>query len=373
METSKLFVVALALIAVGCGRPSTTGKSDVASGTSGGGATAAGADAGNTFRMKLHTVMDSEGTGKQACTYLVPTDWQANDKLTWYPTNYLTPVIQRSIITSADGLTQIDMVSAMSITFGHGPGGSFGMNPPQSVSKFLIKGWKAEHAGVPFEVISEQDTKLGSGYFGAVGSPVAYATQGDVKLRFKKNGHAVIAKLRGRVDVGKTPETQTMIGGSMSEGSWLLTNGWTATAPEDKLEAAMRLLGVVMTSYREDPHFYNVVTQCQSIIQQNFYARQNAIMRTSQIISQTNDQISDSIMSSYNNQEAAQEHAVQGFDDYIRGVDRYNDEGTTVIVPNDYSHTWSDGAGNYILSDNSGFNPNETNITGSWHECPLQQ
>src|SRR6202011_2462989 len=110
----------------------------------------------------------------------------------------------------------------------------------------------------------------------------------------------------------------TAMGGSMYEGGWRITETFVVTAPEDKMDEAMKVLGIVLTSSRLDPHFFNTVVQTQKIISDAFYSQQRQIAQISQIISQTNDAISDTIMRSYHSGQAAEDKEMSGFDDYLR-------------------------------------------------------
>jgi len=148
---------------------------------------------------------------------------------------------------------------------------------------------------------------------------------------------------------------------------------FTVTAPEERFPEAMKMFGLIIGSSKMDPHFYNTVVQAQQIIQKNFYARERQIMETSRIISQTNDEIIDSMNQSYHASETADEKELTGFDDYIRGIDRYNEgEGSEVSLPSGYAHAWSDGNGKYLVSDEHGLDPNVGGPNGTWHEMEKQ-
>jgi len=56
-----------------------------------------------------------------------------------------------------------------------------------------------------------------------------------------------------------TIPTTTAIGGTMYEGGWVISNAYTVTAPSERLPDAMKLFGIVLASYRVDPHFFNTV------------------------------------------------------------------------------------------------------------------
>jgi hypothetical protein len=199
------------------------------------------------------------------------------------------------------------------------------------------------------------------------------AAHGSVKLSYSKDGDPYIVKIQARLDSFETNAMPTAIGGSIQEGGWVISNWFAVAAPEDRIEDAMKLAGIVLASVRTDVHFFNAVMQARNVIQQNFYSRERQIMQTSQIISQTNDAISDSIESSYETQQAAQDKEVTAFDDTIRGIDKYNGDDGKVDLPSGYSHAWSDGNGTYIVSEDHLYDPNVSGAGGTWHELEKSQ
>ncbi len=326
---------------------------------------------GNVLQLTLHEVMDTEGTGKLAGTYLLPDGYEATDEVTWIPDNYLTPVVGTTTLQSDDGSILMESMSGLQICFGHSPAGSTGIDPPKSVCAFLINDWKKKHPGLAFSVVDKKNTPVPEDSQSPPGGRM-YSNRGDVQLRYAKDGTDFLVKIHAKIFVMETTPVTTAIGGTLYEGSWVIQNNYTVTAPEDRFPDAMKLFGIVLASYRIDPHFYNTVVQAQAIIQRNFYSNQRQIMETSRIISQTNDQMIDSINQSYQANRATNEKEVTGFDDYIRGIDRYNEEGGEVSLPSGYAHAWSDGNGKYLVSDEHGYDPNVGGPNGTWHEMEKQ-
>jgi hypothetical protein len=345
-----------------------TGGAVASQGTSGNATSSSNSGgSGTTYKMTLHKVMDPEGTGKLACTYLLPDGWTAQDQIKWFPQNLLTPVIGASVMKSADGLVELDTMSGANFSFSHSPPGDTGIMPPKRTTDFLISAWKKDHPGVNFEVLDRQDTPVDTSSTPTPQGSSLHATRGVVKLRFKKGGQVLVTKSQARIDVFQTDPMETGMGIAY-EGGWLVTSAYAVTAPEDQLDAAMKLSGIVLTSVRTDPHFYNTVVQVQQMQQQAFKAQQGQIAEISHIISQTNDQISDTIMGSYNTSQAAEQKEVTGFDDYIRGVDKYQTGDGPVDLPSGYAHAFSDDNGHYIVTDNHLYDPNVGNTGPNWHE-----
>ena len=66
-------------------------------------------------------------------------------------------------------------------------------------------------------------------------------------------------------------------------------------------------------------------------------------------------------MRGYESRQATLDQCHQRFSDYIRGVDRYQNPNLTypVALPSGYQEAWANGSGQYIMSNNSNFNPNQ--------------
>src|SRR5579862_5541453 len=322
---------------------------------------------GTQIRLALHKVMDTTGTGKVAGTYLLPDGYSATDEIKWIPDDYLTPVVGSSTLKSSDGRVVIESMSGLETNFGHSPAGAFGVDPPESVSGFLLRAWKKAHSDLKFTVIDKQDSDIPDATQNGAGFRM-FGKRGVIKLQYVKDGATYQVKSHARIDVMTTIPETTAIGGTMYEGGWVISNAYTVTAPKEQLPEAMKLFGIVLASYRIDPHFFNTVMQARDIIQRNFYGRLGQIMETSRIISQTNDEISASIDSAYKATQATEDREATNFDDTIRGIDRYQESEGDVSLPSGYAHAWSDGNGTYIVTDQALYDPNVSGPGGTWHE-----
>jgi uncharacterized protein YceK len=63
---------------------------------------------GAQIGLTLHKVMDANGTGKLAGTYLLPEGYTAEDEIKWIPNDYLTPVVGTTTMKSDDGSVVTD-------------------------------------------------------------------------------------------------------------------------------------------------------------------------------------------------------------------------------------------------------------------------
>ncbi|MGA8754313.1 hypothetical protein [Candidatus Deferrimicrobium sp.] len=68
---------------------------------------------------------------------------------------------------------------------------------------------------------------------------------------------------------------------------------------------------------------------------------------------------------SYRKRSESQDRISQSFSEYVRGVETYRNpyEGRPVQLPSGYSDAWVNARGEYLLSNNAGFNPNVGDTT----------
>jgi hypothetical protein len=280
----------------------------------------------------------------------------------------MTPVVGSSKLKSPDGELEFDSMSGLERNFARAPTGNTGELPPKRFASYLLKGWREDHPGVSVKVVALQDVPVAIRPGQVPQGIQARMVRGLVKLTYRKAGKTYLVKTQATMLAGQSIPTQTPFGGEMYEGGWLIGDFYQVSAPEARLPEAMKVAGIVLTSSRQDPHWFSLVAKVQQQISQAIYSGVAAAGRMSQIISQTNDAISDSIMSSYSANQTAEDESVQGFDDYIRGIDRYQDNDGRVGLPSGYSHAWKDDQGNYLVTDDHLYDPNVSGPGGTWHE-----
>jgi hypothetical protein len=135
-------------------------------------------------------------------------------------------------------------------------------------------------------------------------------------------------------------------------------------APAGKLDAQEKLFKAIIASMQIQPAWQARVGQ----VQQNIAAtRAKGEADRARIRAQSAEDVRKIQNDSIRNQQHAQDVQHQQFSQYIRDVESYRDPNTgqQVELSNQYGHAWSNGAGEYILSDSPNFNPN-AHVNGSW-------
>jgi hypothetical protein len=117
-----------------------------------------------------------------------------------------------------------------------------------------------------------------------------------------------------------------------------------------------------------DPQWQARITQSALKMQQ---IKQKGIQDRAKIVSKNAEDIRKIQQEGYENQQRGQDQSAHGFDQYIRGTETYQNPNTgeKVDLDSSYGHAWVNNSGEYLLSDQAGFNPN-TVLKESW--TPLQ-
>ncbi len=127
------------------------------------------------------------------------------------------------------------------------------------------------------------------------------------------------------------------------------------------------LANIFVNSFRLDKRWYGRFIQVQRqwiAFQQQQIADAGAL---SDAISRANDQFDQAMMKTWDNRQRAEERASREFSEYIRGTENYSDPVNDIQVelPGGYGHAWTNTMGEYILTDDSGFDPNR-NSNADW-------
>ena len=313
--------------------------------------------AGLTKFLK-HEVVDRDVTKMTVSTYLLPEQWTAEDKFMWEYRDCFNPIRYQASWKSGDGLLEIHSVPDIAGTWMRNPMGVQGVRPPASavaaISDFLRKSSKLQALKF-IETKTVPGQKQPDYVQGNTKSQVK-VENGIVKIEFTKNGQPYEGECYGTLTVMRTV-TQGFA--PMETDGWTLSGLSSCAAPKGRIEECKKVALTIRSSAKMTLPFYNRYTQVQKLLQNQAYARIYQAGQISKIISQTNDEISKSISDSYWDRQRSNDRINQNFSDYVRGVDRYNEPGgSEVQLPSGYGNAWVNNKGEYLMSDQSSFDPN---------------
>jgi hypothetical protein len=127
-------------------------------------------------------------------------------------------------------------------------------------------------------------------------------------------------------------------------------------APQGQLEASEKLFELIVTTYHADPAWQARVTQTAQNVQRT---ELKGVQDRSAIVAKNADDIANIRRQQFENQQRTQDRTAEGFSQMTRGVESYRnpDTGETVELSNLYGNAWVNNRGEYLLSDQPGFDP----------------
>lgn len=138
---------------------------------------------------------------------------------------------------------------------------------------------------------------------------------------------------------------------------WTMNDPRGVRAPAGQLDEARALIEAISLSIQRNPHYAAVIMDLQHKINMQ---QLDALARRGEIARQGREEAWNTYQKGVRKQQAAQIENNRKFLDYIRDVDHFRDtDGSTVNLPSLYSNVYSNGNGEYILTNEPTYDPND--------------
>jgi hypothetical protein len=329
----------------------------------------------NTLKFKNYQCIDTQGIGIEAFHLLVPIDWQSEGKVNWVMDNPGMPASSYLRVWKPGQKEEFNIYPNQSLFWSTNPlvaamfpVGSkyFGMEvlepmkSDQALKKIVIPRFRPAIAD--YKIIKEEhlDDIIGqAGGYVTYGNGVSGTSEASkIRIEYTEDGTLVEEEIYCAVE--SLIMQMQGLQGTVTNIDWYVSHIASFKAEKGKLDVNARLFQTMVYSLKVDPQWFNKYNQVISyLVQQQIKQIQNAA-QLSKIISQTNDQISDSIMDSYNQREAVDDKIAESFSQYMRGVDEYSNpvNNSSVELPSGYQNAWTNELGEYILADSANYDPN---------------
>ena len=317
------------------------------------------------LKLVKHKVMDRDGTGDVASTFLIPEDWKVQDKLYWEYGDATVPVRFKSLMQNGDKSMQIQSYPDVRTYWTTGPTGTAGRRPPENIIMGMKDLIKVERRGMDIsyvknKILSDQHK---DGYQQG-GEYQSESQSGVIKIEYEENGEEIEEEFYGQLDVTKMNTAGAM--GEMKSIVWAASSLYSLNAVKGKLNQCRAIAQTINSSTRMTKPFFNTLAQVIQLLSDNVYKRIYEAGQISKIISATNDRMIANIDAQYRAASEASSRINQNFSDYIRGVDSYDDgNGRQIQLPSGYDNAWVNTRGEYIISNTPGYDPSADN-DGNW-------
>jgi hypothetical protein len=372
------------------------------------------ADATSAIKLSQQDIRDPGMNNIVSHTLLVPEGWTLQGEPGWTPG--LKPFVHHNFgVHAPDGRAvwflpghtysyadippQLAQMMAMQGQQVPAPGtpqadGSIWNPPPRDISEFLlrdllprgrpnagnVRATRVEHLREIEQVVEAmlapmlQVMDQGSAWDAQLGMRQDRSLRVEsVTLEYDEDG------TRFREDVAvmlsmhwfQSPDMSGMGLPPMMQYSWFAMPLVAARAPAEAYEANEALFIAVASSLRPTLEWQTRVDEIQrQIMEAEHRSRMASIQEFGRIqseIARTNREISDMQRSSYEERMASQDRMSRSFSNATLGVDDYRTpDGSSVSLPSDYNHVYTDNHGSYVLSNDPHFDPNRHDSRGGW-------
>ena len=316
----------------------------------------------DVLKLTKREVIDKQGTGLVASTFLLPADWTVQDQLYWDYNDATQPIRVKASMKSGDGSMAIQIFPNVRAVYSTGPAGASGYPPPKDIITGMKELIRQERPGINYKFVSEkvlQNTNQQTQY------GMQYNQAGVIRIEYTENGKTQSEDFFATLEIVDVVTPSMM--GNMESIVWAAAGLYACKASAEKLPECEKIAQTINSSAAFTKPFYNRYLQVVQLLSDQVYASIYQAGQISKIISQTNDQMIANIDASYRQSQAANDRVNDQFSDYIRGVDRYENGGDEVQLPSGYSNAWVNDKGEYLLSSSPGYNPSD-DFYGNWKE-----
>lgn len=400
MRPARLVLASLGLFALlACaglpdlgGDASERGVAASREGAAGTAAAAGGVPAG-VVRMKEALVEDTQGYAEPvpAFRFLVPADWTVEGGVEWTtapgcPENAIRPWARA---TAPDGVTTFEVLPAMTWLWSPDPmnqqhlasTAQQGMGCPP-MPTMGMEGWVTE-VFVPqrrpgARVVRSEPLPALQAHLEGVWAPrLQQARANGMPLRYRADAARVLLDhgaseewITGQVELVVMPMASLSAGmsGNYNATTDLETNRvsslFAGRAPKGQLAEREALFGTIAASFRVEPRWLAAVTKLVQGIKQGQIDTYKEIAR---IHRETSREILESNQASWEATQKSNDESAKSFSQMIREVDEWTDtDGGTVELDQNWDHAWSNGQGEYLLSNDANWEPNVSLGTTEW-------
>lgn len=340
------------------------------------------------IRFKSFSYIDREGMGIEAFRMLIPVEWKFTGGINWMLDNPGMPATAHFRVSAPDGSGEFEVFpnqpffwtnNQMLLTMFPIGARYFGnevyppVGPLQALEEIVIPRFRGNRQDL--RIVSRENlpglaSDLGAGV-NQLGVE-SYAEGGKIRVLYTERGVPIEEDIYAVVESISFP-IQTIHGLAVNT-NWYVDYIFSFKAPKGELDSQSKIFQTIARSFKLNPRWFSKYNQLVEYLIQAQIRQIRNIGELSRIIASTSDEISSISMQAYNNRQKVNDRIADNFSRYIRGVDSYYNpiEDKTVELPAGYDNAWTNSLGEYILSDEIGYNPNiESNL--NWKKIQIRE
>lgn len=297
----------------------------------------------------------------EAISFLIPEGWNPKGEIKWFPDHSILANLQMTITDSKSG-AQIQYLPIQNFTWmdhwvvpmqeGTNYMGNIVHRPILDAPEFIKAMFLPQalpHLQSARQVSTEDMPKIAalvSQNWGGTAKVNATKT----RYEFDHNGQVWEEEIY-LVLVASTAQGITI---------WTDSSAYSFRAPKGELDRLTPVMSTTVTTAKLSQDWYSGYMY----VQQLFTNRMNQGIKNAAAISATITQNSEEIRrmfsDSYRQRQDSQDRISRSYSEYIRGVETYTNpyESRPVQLPTGYRDAWVNAQGEYLMSTQSGFDPN---------------
>jgi DNA-directed RNA polymerase subunit RPC12/RpoP len=325
------------------------------------------------IRLKMFVYTDTQGTGLELFRVLLPVGWQFQGGCNWLLDNPGMPATVAFRVHNPQGAEVFEVFPNMNFIWnknplarGMSPKGSryFGaevrpvMGIQEALRNLLLPRYRSgvENLRIVYEENLPDLPRLARSEAPLAGGS---AEGGKMRIQFTWKGHQLEEEIYGVVEVFRAP-TASMFGHS-EVFIWFLDFLFSFRAAAGRLDNAGKLFYVMISSFQLNPQWYAAYKSIVHTMAQMQIQRIQHIGQIGQIYAQTGREIREQNLRDWYSRQEVYDRLATERSRQIRGVDGFFDPHKQEIVelPSGYGNAWANNLGEYILTEDPNFNPNQ--------------
>ena len=324
------------------------------------------------LHLKLFTCTDSEGTGLEVFSMLAPTGWEFQGGCQWLLDNPGMPATVAFQMWNPQGAEMFEVLPNMNFTWSNNPlsgmmfpVGSryFGAEVRQpagiqeALQNLVIPRFRSRVENLEIlneELLPDLPKLVRSEALVSGGS----AEGGKIRIRYTWKGVQYDEEIYAVIEIFRTPIT-TMF--STTEIiTWFVDYVFSFRAAAEQLDNTADIFSVMIGSFRLNPHWYAAFKSIAQQLAQQQIQRIHHIGQIGQMMAQTGSDIRESNLNDWYARQDVYDRLATDWSRTLRSVDGFYDPHREEVVelPSGYGHAWANNLGEYILTEDSDFNPN---------------
>lgn len=318
------------------------------------------------LRLAPHAVHDPMVNGVEAFRLLVPSGWKVEGGVVWRQ-QYSNLASASLRLTNPDAPERLEFFPVTPYAWVEG--GMWGAQPgqiymgnelrptitdPQRFVQEVV--WPSFRRGVSARIVGVEEmpelARLVAQQNGGQGVQ-AEARSARVRLEYREGSRTMQEDVYVTLGFYSSP----MMPGSVI---WKAERLFAFAAEKGRIDERKDLVQAIVNSVRLSPQWFAGYMQVFELWQKGQYQAIADAGRISRQISRNNDEILAMYHSAWEQQQKSQDAVADSWSRYMRGEERYEDpyKGDSIALPSGYDDAWVSSSGEYLLSNQAGFDPN---------------